>query len=405
MSQSNEITTTGSTFIGVESAPGTTSGSMVRVFPRAPGERSEEQAVIKDTSLQTSLLAVRQPSVVGYKACSSKMMFDARAPTAQADAASSPSQSWQGLIMASLLGGESMHAGSAIVAGSTSTVINVTIGHGSRFNVGDAILVGVSGTLEIARIKSISTDAITLAYALSGTPAAGQLVIATAGYYPTETNSVALTMQHARAQNSASQWTHNLCTGGLSFDLSRNQMLAFGIDLKGAKWTGPSAQSISTAAASIGMSAPFANVGAFQLFQPLATTTRTHCPIESISLTVETGMILVPDLGGTTEGVIAPMRAMFDAYADITLRHDDAYRSGWDLTAPYQLVYCSYQGSGTTRRAAGFFLDGTIEALPGYENGPDNRGMTKLRLSAYGNQLNPSVNTAQARSPFLWFMG
>lgn len=404
MSQSNEITTTGATWAGIESTPGTTPGSMVRIYPDAGGERDEQQPALQDGSLQSSLLAVRGSSVKSYKTCSSKMTFRARAPTAQADSASTPTQSWQGLLLRALLGGQSMHAGSAIVAGSTSTVINVTVGHGSRFNVGDVILVGVSGTLECARIKSISTDAITLCYALSGSPAAGQLVIATAGYYPTETNTNTLAWQHARAQNSASQWTHNMLTGGLSFETQRGQLLGFGTDLKGGSWTGPSSQSLSVTAASIGMTTPFANVGAFQLLQPVATTTRTHVNIESIALTVDTGMEHVLDVGGTTEGIVGAMRTSFSASLELMIRHDDAWRSSWDPASPYQFMYCCYQGSGTTRRAAGFYLDGTLEELPAYTNGSSNRGMTRLRMAALGGAMS-SVNTDQARSPFLWFMG
>lgn len=404
MSQSNEITTTGATWVGVESTPGTTPGSMTRIYPNAGGERDEQQPALQDGALQASLLAVRAGSVKAYKTCSNKMAFSARAPTAQADAASTPTQSWQGMLLEALLGGQSMHAGSAIVAGSTSTVVNVTVGHGSRFNVGDVILVGVAGTLEVARIKSISTDAITLCFALSGAPAAGQLVIATAGYYPTETNTTTLAWQHARAQNSASQWTHNMLTGAISFETSRGALLGFSTDLKGGNWTGPSSQSLSVTTASIGMTAPFANVGAFQLFQPVATTTRTHVVIESVSLTVNTGMEHVTDVGGTTEGLVGAIRTSFDASLELMVRHDDAWRSSWDPTAAYQFVYCCYQGSGTTRRAAGFILDGTLEELPAYTNGSNNRGMTRVRLTALGGAMS-SVNTDQARSPFLWFMG
>jgi hypothetical protein len=72
--------------------------------------------------------------------------------------------------------------------------------------------------------------------------------------------------------------------------------------------------------------------------------------------------------------------------------------------AAYQFMYCCYQGSGTTRRAAGFYLDGTLEELPAYTNGSSNRGMTRLRMTALGGAMS-SVNTDQARSPFFWFMG
>lgn len=404
MPQTNEVTTTGATYLGIESTPGTTSGSMVRVLPKRGGTRAESDTVIGNDTLKSALVN-RDPDVLGYKTCQSSLPFDARALASRVNDVATPTRPWQGVPLFGLLGGESLHAGSKIVAGSTATVLNVTATHGARFSPGDGILVTVAGTNEFAVVKSITTDALTLMFALSAVPSVGADVFACTSYFPTDTNINTLTFQHARAQNAASQWTHNMCTGSMSIDAPRDGMLGFSVSLNGGNWVGPSAQSIVTTEASQTMSAPLANVRAFQLLQPLATTTRTHVPFEQLAFTVEPGMVLVPDVGGTTEGLIGAMRTSFSAGVDITLRHDDAYRSGWDPSTVYQFVHCVYTGSGTARGCVAIVIIGTLSETPGYQAGSNDRGVTTLKLRSIGGQLNPAVNTNQARAPFFWMMG
>jgi hypothetical protein len=63
-------------------------------------------------------------------------------------------------------------AGSTSAAGSTASVINVATGHGSRFVAGGAMgWVNASGVLETREVESVSTDAVTLKHAFSGSPA------------------------------------------------------------------------------------------------------------------------------------------------------------------------------------------------------------------------------------------
>jgi hypothetical protein len=404
MAQSNEIATTGATLLGIESTPGTTPGSMVRVFPRRGGTRSENDSVISSDGMRSALVN-RDTAVLGYKTCQSQMTFDARPLAARVNSAASPTRPWQGVPLFGLLGGESVHAGSAVVAGSTTTVINVTATHGARFSPGDGILVTVAGVNEFAVIRSIAADALTLMFALPAVPSVGADVFACTSYFPADANTSTLTFQHARAQNAASQWTHNMCTGSMSIDTPRDGLLSFGVSLNGGNWTGPTAQSIATTEATQTMGPPVANVRAFQLLQPLVTTTRTHVPLESVAFNVDPGMQLVPDVGGTTEGLIGSMRTQFSAGVDLTLRHDDAYRIGWDPGTVYQFVHCVYSGSGATRGCVALVLIGTLSETPGYQSGSNDRGLTSLKLSSIGGQLAPSVNTNQARAPFFWMMG
>lgn len=404
MAQNNEIATTGATFLGIESAFGVTPGSMTRVFPRRGGTRTETDAVIENQTMQSHLVN-READVLGYKTCQSQMMFDARALGARIADGDTPTRPWQGVPLFGLLGGESLHAGSTVASGSSATVVKVASGDGALFAVGDGILVTVAGVNEFALIKSISGDDLTLAFALSGIPSNGAGVFSCASYFPKDQHSESLTFQHARAQNPNSQWTHNACTGALTIETPRAGMMGFGINLRGGNWVGPSAQSIVVDEGSQTMSAPVAHVRNFQVLQPLATTTRTHTPFESISVSVETGMQHVEDVGGSLEGLVAVMRTSFGATADITVRHDAAWRSGWSPSTVYQLVDCVYTGSGTGRGCVAIVMFGTLSETPGYQAGSNDRGVTTLKFRSIGGQLNPSVSTDQARAPFHWFIG
>ncbi len=404
MAQNNEITTTGATYLGLESVFGTTP-TMTRVFPRRGGTRKEKDNVVSNGVLQSYLVS-READVLGYKSCESAMSFDARTLSARINDAATPTRPWQGVPLFGALGGESIHAGSKIVAGSTTTVLKVTATHGARFNAGDGILVTVSGTNEFAIIKNIAGDDLTLLFALSGVPSVGADVFACVSYFPTDTSTQSLTMQHARAQNAASQWTHNACAiTGLTIETPRDGMLGFGVSLTGGPWTGPSAQSISTAPASQTMSAPLASVRAFQVLQLASSTTRAHVPFESVSFRVEPGMLLTPDVGGTVEGLSSVMRSSFSASADVVVRNDPAYRTGWDPSQVYALVYCVYQGSGTTRGCVAVVMYGTLAETPSHDSGSNDRGVTTLKFQGIGGGLGSSATTDQARAPFLWMMG
>ena len=72
---------------------------------------------------------------------------------------------------------------SAVVAGSTTTVINVTGGTGANYQVGDGIgLLNAAGDLEISFIKTIATDALTVSPGFSVAPTAAATVYGTTTY-------------------------------------------------------------------------------------------------------------------------------------------------------------------------------------------------------------------------------
>jgi hypothetical protein len=72
---------------------------------------------------------------------------------------------------------------SAVVAGSTTTVINITPTHGLNYQVGDGIgLLNAAGELEISFIKTILVDALTVSPGFSVAPTAAATLYGTTTY-------------------------------------------------------------------------------------------------------------------------------------------------------------------------------------------------------------------------------
>jgi hypothetical protein len=93
-------------------------------------------------------------------------------------AAAAPADDTLGLLIKTCLGNTYNAAGTAVVAAPapTTTTFSVTPAQGARLRAGTAILVegtGTGGVNEVALIKSVATDDVTLEFALSAAPANG----------------------------------------------------------------------------------------------------------------------------------------------------------------------------------------------------------------------------------------
>lgn len=403
MAQQDIVNLTGASYIGVESTYGTTP-SMTRIFPRAGGTLTVPQTIISVDTLQNKLVK-RDKSVRGYKSCTAQFTCDAYLDSTRLTSAASASTTWLGSILKAILGGESAAAGSTFAVGSSASSIVAGSGHGSRFPVGQVFLADVGDVPEVVIAKAVSTDTVTPLQHLSASPTTGQDLINCHCYYLTDANAQSLTFQHALAQDSSHQWTLNGMTGGMSVDLSRDARLSYTFNLTGSDWTGPSAQSISTAASSNALTGPISNNNAVCLLQSLSTTTRVHVPFSSLSISIEPGNAHVQELGGSTQGVVGVMRStMPTVTAQLTIRTDLAQYTAWDSDTDYVLVYAVPSGSGATKRYTGFVLYCNIEERPsrGADGGAER---TVLSLRGRHNTMQSAVTTDLALSPFIIFEG
>lgn len=406
MSQVNVVAGTAATYCKVESTYGTTPGSMTRIFPRGTVEAKTEQTTIAVDTQQVNLL-LRDLSAHGYKRCTAKLQCDSYIDSTQLNSAASPTTTWLGAMIKTALGGESMAAGSTYAAGSTASIINTAVGHGSRFPVGQVAICDVGNVPEIAVVTAVSTDAVSVWPSLSASPTTGQDIFNSHTYYFTDANTATMALQLALAQDSSTQWTLNgLCISGLAIDLSRDQRLSYTFDFKGSSFTGPSSQSIATTVGTNSLAGPMVNTSAVCLLQPIATTTRVHVPMESISLAISTGNDLIEQVGGSNEGTTGAFRgAPPTVEATVAVAQDSAFFTDYDSNTLYAFVYAVPRGTGATKRWSGFILYCTVEMRP--EQVPISQGRmgVSLKLRQIDNRLQSTVTTDLARSPFVIFEG
>ena len=403
MAQLDIVNLTGATYAGLESTYGTTP-SMTRIFPRRGGTLAATQTILSlDTEYEK--LVKRDKSLRGYKGGTASFTCDAWIDATQLVSGASPATTWLGTLLKAVMGGESVFAGSTVTAGSSTSSLVAAAGHGTRFPVGQVFLADVGNVPEIVISKAVATDTITPLFNLSGAPTNGQDYINCHCYYLTDANTQSLTIQHALAQSSAHQWTLNGCTGGLSIDLSRDARMSYTFSLTGSTWTGPSDQSISTAAATNALTGPITNDSAVCLLQTLATTTRTQVPFRSLSVTIEPGNTLVQELGGSTQGVVGVMRTQPTVTAQLTIRTDVAQITGWDSDEDLVLVYAAPSGSGATKRFSGFVLYCTREDRPQRVDLGDSREGLQITLRGRHNTMQSTAVTDLALSPIVLFEG
>jgi hypothetical protein len=351
-------TTDASSFIGIESTYGTTP-SMTRIYPVADSFEVNVEQTELDVDDESALLYDYKNPVVGLESCKPKFTVYARPDATQLTQAASPATPWLGTILKAALGGEvTPAAGSNIVTGSTTTSLNVTDSEGSRLTAYVPFLVDVGGVPEPTFATAIATggnpDVATLGLALSTTPTAGEDIINTYTYYPTASNTTTFTLQHAYAGNSARQWTMNGCVAtGLSIDVPRDGLIKIGVEAMGSVHTGPSAQSISVAYAADPMNPPFGVRESIFVLQSTSTTTRTHYPIHSFAAKLNLGMTLIPEVGGTTEGVVGAMRTGERLFAEFTVRiRADNVRdtTDWVSRTDMFMLFAVPRGSGSTKQ-------------------------------------------------------
>lgn len=391
------------TYVGIEATYGTTPAMTRATIVEGSFEPDAQQTEI-DVPDERAHIADLVDPVLGLKTGGGcKFAMHCRPPATQLTATTTEAH-YLGLVLKALFGGESATGGTLVASATSATVFTVTAGQGVRIAEGQTILVAINGALEPARVKSVATDTITLAYALSATPAAGALVVGMYNYFLTQTNTQSLCVQHAKVQDADHQWTFNGCTGGLELTTERDQVFKITAALKAGTFTGPSAQGIGTATAAESMGKPIAFREYFCLLQPVATATRTHRPIESVGVELQFGMEHIPELAagtGGVEGTVGVMRAgAVKPFAKVKLkmRADTQLDAWWSSRTPLQFVLAVPTGSGTTKRWA--VLDvGTclIVGKPKHPGG--DRQLYELELHAQLDTSTSGSTSDQALSP------
>lgn len=399
----------GATYLGIESTFGTTSGTMVRCFPDELPALTFAQANLANDDERERLFKALSP-VQGLKSGAATLKVKQRCDATRLDSTATPSATpWAYIPWKAGLGGEQYAAGTTCSASADANTI--TVASASGLKVGGWIGVEVSGSaLEYTRITNISSTTISV-WKLTGSPnTSSGKVINAYNYFPTQTNTQSLTLQHVKAQSTTNQrFTLLGGYGGCKLTTQRGAYLSAEWSLKFADWSVPTSDSVSAASASDGMGAPLVMRNALCYLQAAGTNAVfAHVPFETLDLELasDLGLAYTTELGGV-QGNVGVMRtgARPFAKAKLTLRPDTTFRTKYDAGTLVQLVVIVPYGSGLTKSAVVIDLPTCVIAdAPQYK---DSSGQWRqdVMLEAHEDSTTTSsgltgTNLDQCLAPF-----
>lgn len=207
---------------------------------------------------------------------------------------------WQARLLGAMYGGINTESQpgvqTTVQSGTTSTVVNVTAGHGARFGKGVAIGCIVAGAYEVREVLSVSTDAVSVKVAFSGTPTTGQPVRRSVTIYRSNTPSAFLSFCE-EGSPVLNRWHYRGMQGGLgAFSVAWGQMLTASASLRG-----PIRENLGSGGVSTGTPLYNTKVVANAVECLLATvgsTTRTAINFNQLTITPDMPWIMQHGSGG-----------------------------------------------------------------------------------------------------------
>lgn len=140
-----------------------------------------------------------------------------------------------GLLYESCLGSKTVNATQYnTVSSSTTTVINVDTGEGANFYQGQALLIkDATNGYSIRNVESISSDALTLNFALSNAPASGVDLGKAITYLPTSSGHPSFSAWLYYGNGSAVSAVAGCQASSLTFDFPANQPASVSVTYEG----------------------------------------------------------------------------------------------------------------------------------------------------------------------------
>ena len=365
MAQTNIITRERATFIGAESTFGTTpSGSfpnaMTRAFPLGDGlileGLAEEMLPVGDERVRRldaihPVHGLRIASKVGAL----KMLLKSTPAGAQLVDGASVAALTPALILNHALGPAMANEGD-FISGTASSTVLINVVDGTKFRKGTFIAVEVAGQMEWAKITNISSNALTIAPALSAAPATGgEIVRNLYNFCPAETHTNSLTIQQAFVGDLTAEYTANGCYGDVSFDLPEfGKLPSMSLALTATNFIGPSAQSpLAAVSATDEMGPAFAWAPSVYLATSVNRAQRLVCEGATIEFANDWQMVRDPGATQTVSAVVNTGGRPTAVKAMIKLRFDSGYKVAFDADTAYQMIIVQRIGTGT---AASFWI-------------------------------------------------
>jgi hypothetical protein len=209
-----------------------------------------------------------------------------------ANASTSAVQGPLGLLLKTVMGGESLAMGSAVATDTSATVIDVTATQGSRFSAGTAIAIPFSGAMQARELKTVATDTLTTKIAFTGTPAVAAVVYRAATYYLTENplTSLQFVLEGAGASD---RWSMRgmQCTS-IRFNVVPGQLPTVSFEFTGTAWSNLGAGTL--AVGSVTNSVPFAVQDSQLLVQTVGTSTYSGAEVHASAIELTPNIAYVP---------------------------------------------------------------------------------------------------------------
>ncbi len=408
------LTHLGSAFVSEESSFCTV-GTEVRCHPIADSLDAVPTQDSVDVKTLSPIAFDSETPVQGDKGGTVKLGYylcPAASPLAAATTPPTDEEAPFRPMLRCLFGGESCLAGSDVVTGTSATAITVTGGHGARFLPGQLFAVSTDDTvgLEVAQSRSRSTDDLTLYPALSGTPATGRDIVNLVTYYVTNSNNRSLSVAVSPGSNTSRQWRFRGCTGGVALKFEKGQLAQMELNLMAATHDGPDALTLAVTRSEDPLASPISVRNMIVWLQPCATTTRVNTSVDSLSVTINTGMSHVSSLTGTTEGKRATIRSegLIDSFATwemVMPDNADVYTWYAAQTELCVTAIAKVDTSGGRRFVVAMSPQCVIDKIIEPSKGDKNQSKVKVSLRAkISEQCSPSTSE-MARSPLVLGLG
>lgn len=312
-----------------------------------------------------------------------------------------------------VFGGQSIpDVGTQAATPTSSTAFTVDSGDGADFPAGQIVAVmNSTNGLEVAQVRSRSTDDLTVYPALTGTPASNADVINFVCFYPTRTNSRSMSVA-GTGRNADRQYRFTGCTGGVVLKFERNALALAEFTLQAATFAGPSALSLANTRSEDPAASPIAVRNAICWLQPVATTTRVNTAIEAVAIELNPGNIHLTSLTGTLEGKRAVARGenLTGPFAKITLEMPDNEEvfTWYDAQNELNFTFIVRAGAAATRRHVVVMAPQcVIESYPERFKGEGN--LTKVRVvlrAKVSEQCSGTLDNEElAQAPFILALG
>lgn len=269
--------------------------------------------------------------------------------TALNAAASPPSIDGLGTVIKAMMGGRSIAAGSTVAASPSPTTTGFTLasGHGSRVTAGKIVWVADSvGRFHPAKIKTVSTDAVTLACALGFTPASGAVVLNSETFFEADDPNTSLQFIVEGENRNGDAFVLLGCHGSLSLGLTHGQLATVSAQWQVARYLDSASSAGDPVAAgalthSLTGSLPVPFTASSIIFCPSGATTRVTPIVESFTLNMNHAWQAAMSINGV-DGVAERKRVPSEVTAVLTVAVDDTnpdrYWQDRDSGTTYQVL-------------------------------------------------------------------